>query len=188
MIGVSRIEDSFIIRMIDPDNEEEVACAAGMDKLCYENPLDACWPEEVLERIAAAPDLFMVAVDRASGRLAGVLNGIASNESDFRDEFFSEAKLLHDPDGSTVMMCGLDVMPEYRGLGLARAMMDLYWKREKERGRKRLLLTCVEEKIGMYERLGYQLLGVSASVYGGTVWYDMERVIAADRGKEKERS
>lgn len=171
------IDDRFLLRMIDPNNEEETECAAGMDKICYENPLDACTPEEILDRIAAAPDLFLVAEERASGRLAGILNGIASNESDFRDEFFSQAGQLHDPDGSTVMLCGLDVMPEYRGQGLAKAMMDLYCRREKERGRKRLLLTCVKEKIEMYEGFGFRLLGVSASVYGGTVWYDMERVL-----------
>lgn len=171
------IDDRFLIRMIDPNNEEEVEFAAGMDKVCYANPADACTPEEVLDRIAAAPDLFMVAVDRESGRLAAVLNGIATNERDFHDEFFSEAGMLHNPDGSTVMLCGLDVMPEHRGQGLAKAMMDRYCRREQERGRKRLLLTCVKEKIEMYEGFGFRLLGVSASVYGGTVWYDMERVL-----------
>ena len=169
------MDKRFLLRTIDPNNEEEMERATRMDSLCYDNPLDACTREEVLDRIAAAPDMFLVAEDRESGRLAGGLNGIATNERDFRDEFFSEAGLLHDPDGSTVMLCGLDVMPDYRGQGLAKAMMDFYCRREKERGRKRLLLTCVKEKIPMYEGFGFRLLGISASVYGGTVWYDMER-------------
>ena len=46
-------------------------------------------------------------------------------------------------------------------------------QREKERGRKRAILTCLDEKIAMYEKMGYQKLGLSASVWGGEVWYDM---------------
>ena len=37
-----------------------------------------------------------------------------------------------------------------------------------------MVLTCVEKNIKMYEKFGYNLLGVSSSVYGGAVWYDMD--------------
>ena len=174
---MDKLTDRFLFRYIDPDNTEEAEYAAYMESVCYLTPTDACTREEILDRIAAAPELFMVAEDRQSGRLAGVLNGVATNEEVFRDEFFSEAGLLHDPEGSTVMLCGLDVMPEYRLRGLARAMISLYCECEKARGRKRLLLTCVEEKIDMYRKFGFRLVGVSASVYGGTVWYDMDMIL-----------
>ena len=75
------------------------------------------------------------------------------------------------------MLCGLDVMPEHRGQGLAKELVRRYCEIEKERGRKRLLLTCVEEKIDMYRRMGFRLVGVSSSVYGGTVWYDMDMIL-----------
>ena len=42
-----------------------------------------------------------------------------------------------------------------------------------EKGRKGLILTCKERLLGFYERFGYRNLGVSASVHGGAVWYDM---------------
>ena len=131
----------------------------------------------MLERAERAPELFLVAADRASGRLAGFLNGLATDEARFRDEFFTDAG-LHDPEGSAVMLCGLDVLPEYRGRGLARELMERYARRERERGRRRLVLTCLESKVAMYERMGFRDLGLSASAWGGEEWHEMERLLA----------
>lgn len=66
------------------------------------------------ERIKAVPELFLVAIDRENGKIAGFLNGIATEEEFFRDEFFTDAT-LNNPEGKNVMLLGLDVLPEYRG-------------------------------------------------------------------------
>lgn len=42
-----------------------------------------------------------------------------------------------------------------------------------EKGREGLILTCKDRLIGFYERFGYKNLGLSQSVHGGAVWYDM---------------
>ena len=76
------------------------------------------------------------------------------------------------------MMLGLDVLPEYRGQGLAREIMERYLKREQEIGRKRVVLTCLDEKVKMYEKMGYKDLGISGSVWGGEKWHDMEYVLS----------
>ena len=36
-----------------------------------------------------------------------------------------------------------------------------------------MILTCKDRLIPYYEKFGYRNLGVSASVHGGAVWYDM---------------
>lgn len=36
-----------------------------------------------------------------------------------------------------------------------------------------MILTCKEELIGFYEQFGYKNMGISKSVHGGVVWYDM---------------
>lgn len=36
------------------------------------------------------PELFLVAVDKETGKIAGFLNGPATNEIRFRDEFFAD--------------------------------------------------------------------------------------------------
>ena len=46
-------------------------------------------------------------------------------------------------------------------------------KNAKQSGRKGLILTCKEGLIGFYEQFGYKNMGISASVHGGAVWYDM---------------
>ena len=69
------------------------------------------------------------------GKIAGFLNGIATDETAFRDEFFKDAS-LHRPDGKHVMLLGLDVLPEYRGQGLAREIMRRYLEREQEKEEK----------------------------------------------------
>ena len=86
-----------------------------------------------MERVAAAPELFLVVVDRKTGKLAGFLNGISTNENSFRDEFFTDIR-LYNPDGRNVMLLGLDVLPEYRKRGLAKEIMFQYLRREQEKG------------------------------------------------------
>ena len=117
------------------------------------------------ERVARAPDLFLVAVDKNTGKLAGFLNGLSTNEASLRDEFFTNAG-LYDPSGENIMVLGLDVLPEYRRQGLAKEMMYRYLNREREKGRKRVILTCLDEKVKMYEKMGFHNNGISGSVWG----------------------
>lgn len=70
------------------------------------------------ERTEHASETFLVAVDKATGKIAGFLNGVATDEEVFRDEFFTDIT-LHDPKGKNIMLLGLDVLPEYRHQGLA---------------------------------------------------------------------
>lgn len=71
------------------------------------------------------------------------------------------------------MLLGLAVLPQYRGQGLAGELMARYIRRERNNGRKRLILTCLEEKIAMYEKMGFRNCGLSGSSWGGKDWYDM---------------
>lgn len=157
----------FEFRTIHQDEAEE---AAVIESICFP-PHEACSYEHMLPRIAAAPDLFWVAVDKGTGQIAGFINGLATNENAFRDDFFTDAG-LHDPDGSTILILGLDVLPQYRMRGLARELVRSY--AEKETGkRKRLVLTCLENLVGMYQKFGFSDAGESASVWGGERWHEM---------------
>ena len=67
----------------------------------------------------------------------------------------------------------LDVVPELRNQGLAARLMRQLIAEAKEKERKGLILTCKDRLIKYYERFGYRNLGISRSVHGGAVWYDM---------------
>ena len=54
-------------------------------------------------------ELFLVAVDKETGKIAGFLNEIATDESCFGDGFFTDAT-LHNPKGKNIMLLGLDVL------------------------------------------------------------------------------
>ena len=43
----------------------------------------------------------------------------------------------------------------------------------KKEGRRGVTLTCLEEKIGFYETMGFKNEGVSDSSHGGVVWNNM---------------
>ena len=131
----------------------------------------------MLERIKVASDFFLVALDRATGRMAGFLNGIATDEMSFRDEFFTDAG-LHDPNGQNVMILGLDVLPDHRKQGLGRALVRNYCQREQERKRRLLVLTCLADQVEMYKKFGFCDLGQAASEWGGEKWHEMDISLA----------
>ncbi len=158
----------FELRTIRP---EETNQAVIIEQICFP-PNEACSEKDMINRIEVASDLFVVAVDNETGKVAGFLNGIATNETVFRDEFFTDAS-LHNPDGENIMLLGLDVLPEYRCQGLAHEIVRYYMERERDRGRKMAVLTCLCEKVRFYEKMGFEDKGISASVWGGEEWHEM---------------
>lgn len=167
-MNINELNERFGFRNIRP---EEAGQAAEIERICFPSN-EACTETMMRERAASVPDLFLVAVDHKTRKLAGFLNGLATNEHVFRDEFFTDSG-LHDPDGENIMLLGLDVLPEYRGQGLAREIMRQYQCREVLRGRKMLILTCLENKVRMYEKMGFRDNGISASGWGGEEWHEM---------------
>ncbi len=166
------INEHFEFRNILPG---EAGQAVSIEEICFP-PNEACSEKMMRDRIAKAPELFLVAVDKESGKLAGFLNGLSTEESKFRDEFFIDAE-LYDPVGRNVMILGLDVLPQYRRRGLAREIVSRYLRRERERGRKEVFLTCLESKVEMYKRMGFQDHGMAESTWGGEQWHEMSCVL-----------
>lgn len=154
---------------------EEAEQAAEIERICFP-PNEACSREMMFERVIKASELFLVAVDKNTGKIAGFLNGLSTDEDSFRDEFFTDAN-LYNPEGRNVMLLGLDVLPRYRRQGLARELMNCYFEREYRRGREIILLTCLESKVEMYEKMGFQDMGIAQSTWGGEQWHEMCRTV-----------
>ena len=98
-IDSGREEGWFEIRLIRP---EEAAEAAEAERICFP-PNEAGTREIVEERAALAGEQFLVAADRKSGKIAGYLNGLVTDETSLRDAFFRQTG-LHDPEGNNVMI------------------------------------------------------------------------------------
>lgn len=158
----------FEFRTIRQEETDEVA---DIEEICFP-PNEACSRQCMKERIALASDTFLVAVDRETGKIAGFIDGIATNEIQFRDEFFTDAS-LHNPEGYVLMILGLDVLPAYRKQGLGRELVYSCCRREQEKGRRMAVLTCHGKLVKMYKRMGFEDHGESDSTWGGEKWHEM---------------
>lgn len=159
---------SFIFRNIKQNETDQ---ANTIEQICFP-PHEACSEKSMVERIRAAEELFLVAVDEKTGKIAGFLNGIATDETSFRDEFFTDAG-LHDPQGKNIMLLGLDVLPEYQRQGLGRELVNQYLERERKNGCQVVFLTCLQQKVKMYEKFGFADRGMANSTWGGEEWHEM---------------
>jgi ribosomal protein S18 acetylase RimI-like enzyme len=168
------ILENYSFRAILPN---EASQAAAIEQICFP-PNEACSEQHMKERIAKAPDLFFVAVDKTTGKLVGFLNGLATDEDTFRDEFFTDAD-LHNPNGKNIMLLGLDVLPEHRGQGIAKKLVYGYAERERGNGRQTLILTCLDSKVKMYEKMGFVDRGIADSAWGGEEWHEMSYSIGS---------
>ena len=142
----------------------------------------ACFPaaeaagkEAFRQRLTAFPECFFVSEAMEGGRpgeMIGFINGAAVEEKTICDEMFEDAG-WHKKDGPYQSIFGLDVVEAWRRQGVAAALMNHLIEDARRKGRKGLILTCKDRLIHYYETFGYRNLGISASVHGGAVWYDM---------------
>lgn len=155
----------FRIRQVRPADLDAVTAveAAGFP------PAEAAGRETFAQRIARFPECFLVA---ETDRVIGIVNGSVTDGETITDDLF-EAGGAHRPGGAYQAVFGLAVLPDCRRYGVAAALLGTFCDRARAAGRKGVILTCKEQLISYYMKQGFQELGVSASVHGGAVWYDM---------------
>lgn len=165
---MQKLTENFAFRNIRTSETDQ---AVIIEQICFP-PNEACSEENMKDRIERAPELFLVAVDKETGTIAGFLNGLATDESIFRDDFFTNAD-LYNPNGKNIMLLGLDVLPEYRRQGLATELVRKYAERERANNRQKLILTCLQSKVEMYKKMGFHDDGIANSTWGGEEWHEM---------------
>lgn len=171
-ISDKNLTERFEFRSIFKNEADQ---AVIIEQICFP-PNEACSEKDMKDRIDKASELCLVAVDKTTGKIAGLLNGLATDEEVFRDEFFTNAE-LYEPSGKNIMILGLDVLPEYRMQGLGRELVSQYIRRERDNGRRMIKLTCLESKVNMYKKMGFLDEGISNSVWGGEEWHEMSQII-----------
>lgn len=154
------------IRPVEP---EDLDVITAVEAACFP-PAEAATRESFAQRMEAFPECFFVAVHK--DQIVGFINGCATDERTICDEMFEDSS-FHNPNGCYQSIFGLDVLEEYRCQGIAAELMNHLIENARMKGRKGLILTCKDRLIHYYEKFGYRNMGVSASVHGGAVWYDM---------------
>ncbi|PIA93010.1 hypothetical protein CB0940_04109 [Cercospora beticola] len=85
-----------------------------------------------------------------------------------------DSKLGHKPEGRTVCIHSLAVLPEYQGRSLGGTLMKAYLHRLKTQSvADRAALIAHDHLLPYYERFGFKNLGPSKAQFGGGGWYDM---------------
>ena len=151
------------------------ATTADLDVVTYIEatcfpPAEAAPREAFKERLDHYAGQFLIAFDETTP--IGFIDGFVSDDEVLTDEMFADAS-LHNPNGAWQMIFGLNTIPAcrkkgYAGIVLRRAIHDA----EKE-GRRGLVLTCKKELIHYYGKFGFLNEGISVSVHGNVVWYQM---------------
>ena len=163
--------------MADRDPEYIIRSGSAGDLDAVTAVEAACFPaaeaatrEEFARRLAVYPDCFWLL--EQDGTLLSFVNGMITDEPVIRDEMFADAA-LHNPHGAWQAIFGVNTLPEFRRQGLAGRVLQQVIRDAKARGCRGCILTCKDKLIHYYETFGFKVLGLSGSVHGGAVWYDM---------------
>lgn len=156
----------FVIRQAIADDITKIAY---IEEKCFPKS-EAASLKSFFERFMAFPECFLVA--EVDGTVVGHINGCVTSYDKLIDALYHNAA-LHEPDGPWQTVFGIAVLPEYQQQGIASALMENFKVNAEKRGKQGILLTCKDEKLGFYEKLGFTYVGVSGSGHGGARWNDM---------------
>lgn len=154
------------IRKATLDDLKEIA---AVEAECFP-AAEAASEESLRKRLSAFADHFWLLFD--GDKMVGFVNGMVTDEPDLSDEMYDDAS-MHNPDGKWQMIFGVDTIPEYRRQGCAGKVLSRVIEDARKQGREGLVLTCKDKLIHYYAKFGFENEGLSKSVHGDAVWYQM---------------
>lgn len=155
---------------------DDLRIITSVEEECFP-AAEAAKEKDFIERLTYYPDHFWLLFDDdRDNRLVGFINGMVTDEKDLTDEMYENAK-MHDEKGQWQMIFGVNTIPEYRNRGCAANIMERVIADAKKQKRKGLVLTCKEKLLHYYAKFGFEDEGVSQSVHGNAVWYQMRLVL-----------
>ena len=138
----------------------------------------ACFPAaeaataaDFAARLEEYPNHFWL-LEADDGTIVSFVDGLVTDEPLLRDEMYSDVS-FHNEQGAWQMIFGVNTLPAYRKQGMAGRIIRRVIEDARAQGRKGCVLTCKDKLIHYYETFGFVSEGVSESVQGGVVWYDM---------------
>ena len=140
-----------------------------LETLCFP-PEEAAGYEAFRERLREFAECFWLLLE--GDRLIAMVNGMATDVPLLSDAMYEDAA-MHQKNGGWQMIFGVLTHPGYQRQGYASMLLGRVICDAKLAGRKGLVLTCKEALLPFYSEFGFQNEGVSQSVHGGAVWYDM---------------
>ena len=155
--------------MIRKGTIEDAEILSKVEATCFP-PNEAATSKEIQERLNVYANHFLLLFEE--DRLISFIDGFCTNQRDLTDEMYSDAS-MHDENGDWQMIFGLNTLPDYQRKGYATKIMNAMIHMARQEKRKGLVLTCKDRLVSYYSKFGFKNEGVSSSVHGGVVWYQM---------------
>ena len=147
----------------------DLDCVAAVEAECF--PAAEAATKKALEaRLQSYNNHFWLLLDE--GKLVSFVDGMVTEQKDLTDDLYENAQ-AHDENGAWQMIFGVNTIPECRKKGYAGQLIRCAIEQAKKEGRKGLVLTCKDKLLHYYENFGFVNEGVSKSVHGNVVWYQM---------------
>lgn len=151
---------------------EDLEAVTAVEAECFPEA-EAATKEEFRERIQSYGNHFLLMFD--GDKLIAFVDGMVTSQENLTDEMYENAS-LHEEAGEWQMIFGVNTIPSYRKKGYAGDLMKRAITDAKAQGRKGLVLTCKDKLVHYYAKFGFENEGVSESVHGNVVWYQMRLV------------
>lgn len=172
IIFLSSNEDNWMIRdimEIRTATIADLAQIAAVEAECFP-AAEAATKEEFEERIKYYGNHFWLMFE--GEKLIAFVDGFVTDKPDLTDEMYERAE-MHDENGAWQMIFGVNTIPAYRKHGYAGQLLQRAIEDARKQGRKGLVLTCKEKLIAYYAKFGFVNEGISESVHGNVIWYQM---------------
>lgn len=144
---------------IDRITEIELACFP---------PAEAASKEKYQWRLENYPEYLLIG--EIGGEVESVVSMIPMAATVITDEIF---EMERQPAGDVAAVLSVITAPDSQKRGYAGQMLEAASAQARQLGMRSMALTCKEHLIHYYGKYGFEKIGVSASVHGGAVWYDM---------------
>ena len=147
----------------------DLDAVAQVEAECF--PAAEAATKKALEaRLQSYNNHFWLLLDE--GKLVSFVDGMVTDQKDLTDDLYENAQ-AHDENGAWQMIFGVNTIPECRKKGYAGQLIRCAIEQAKKEGRKGLVLTCKDKLLHYYENFGFVNEGISKSVHGNVVWYQM---------------
>lgn len=121
-------------------------------------------------RILETPDTFLVA--EIAGEIAGYIEGPVINSQHLTDDLFKTVT-KNPATGGYIAVTSLSVAEKFQDQSVGKQLIVALKTLANKQGRDGITLTCHDYLIAYYEKNGFTNYGLSASTYGGGIWYEM---------------
>ncbi len=152
---------------------QDLKMISELENSCFPKS-EAASEKDLYQRIQVFPENFWFV--EHDGRIISMINGMVTDIPDLTDEMYENAD-MHDKNGAWQMLFSVVTHPGFQKMGYAGRLMNQVIQDSVKANRKGIVLTCKEKLIGFYEKFGFVNEGISVSVHGNTVWYQMRKAL-----------